>query len=37
MVRQGAQAVHDIVEGPVGRGALVVIVIQGLSMKNPRG
>ncbi len=31
MVRQRAQAVHDVVEGPIGRGALVEIVVQGLS------
>lgn len=31
MVRQRAQAFHDIVEGPVGRGALVEIVVQGLT------
>lgn len=34
MVCQRAQAVRDIVEGPVGRGALVEIVLQGLSEKN---
>lgn len=34
MVRQRAQAFHDIVEGPVGRGALVEIVVEGLSEKN---
>lgn len=31
MVRQRAQAVHDIVERPVRRGALVEIVVQGLT------
>lgn len=34
MVRQRAQTVHDIVEGPVGWGALVEIVVQGLSEKK---
>ena len=34
MVRQRAQAVHDIVEGLVGRGALVEIVVQGLPEKK---
>lgn len=31
MVGQRAQTVHDIVEGPVGRGALVEIVVQSLT------
>lgn len=34
MVCQGAQAVHDIVEGLIGRGALVEIVVQGLLEKT---
>lgn len=36
MVRQRAQAIHDIVEGSIGRGALVKIVVQGLSGKRQR-
>ena len=36
MVGQRAQAVHDVVERPVGRGALVEIVVQGLLEKRPR-
>lgn len=31
MVRQRAQAVHNIVEGPIRRGAFVEVVVQGLS------
>lgn len=34
MVRQSAQAVHDVVEGPVGRWDLVEVVVQGLSGKK---
>ena len=36
MVGQRAQAVHDVVERPVGRGALVEIVVQGLFEKRQR-
>ena len=37
MVRQGAQAIHDVVEGPIGRGgALVEVVVQSLSEREKK-